>query len=842
MVVYHEPPLVGLPTHFQFGGKLISFTKQQLSSTGSQTPAQLVHISQVVTEQELMAQSAQLEAALSSGSYAQFCQEKVQACSDSNHKLSWSFLQANFEQSPRARMLSLLGYDPEEVSGQLAPVGDALEDLENHDLSYDMGSLSINTATNGEVTEDDTATFDCIAARSKEEEVAPFTISTEDGDVDSLLNKALLTGNVEAAVNLCLKDGRWADALILAQAGGLPLLQRTQCRYFQQATSDSAKLILAVVNSNWNNVVQNCEISCWKEALAAVLTYAKPEDFPVLCETLGKRLEEEKDSALVPYATLCYICAGNVEKLAHCWVRLQKKDGCLQSLQELVEQVMILRAAVAQLGGQLQPIGTGTLSNLLGQYAAILAAQGSLNSSITYLVDPTEPSLALLRHRVCQNLGIPSSQSPLSVVDIKGEFSTPAPSAANFVGGQHHGTSAGAQARMASTSSSRTQSFYQGSHQMPPTSQVNHFWQQSSGGFGYGAQTPQQSEPSYQPPVAPTPPPPLDMTTAAPHSKGPRSRYPSVHDPCVFNEQQHSQQQYYQPTPYPQGQGYMPQPFSQGQPQGYGIQEQGYGDQNSTYTLANSSTPQFTNIYGPPAPTNAAQQMSQAQAPPSSSSIIPGNASQPGWNDPPPVKPSAKVQNQVSASVPTFDIAAPITAPLIGAPAPTAADVPPPGFLGSYAPPPGQQQFMPAQLPPLPSGTPIQPVAQQQAAPQAPTPAPIKEKGPIPAENQILQDIFEFLRQNCVQRATNPQIRRKLDDVARKLEHLYDRLRDNLLAPTTTHGLHQIVQAIQQGDYPTALGVHSQLVSTSNFSETSSFMPGLKALLQVAQQLGVYLQ
>lgn len=58
--------------------------------------------------------------------------------------------------------------------------------------------------------------------------------------------------------------------------------------------------------------------------------------------------------------------------------------------QELVEQVMILRAAVAQLGGQPQSIQTGTLSNLLGQYAAILAAQGSLTSSINYLLDPTE--------------------------------------------------------------------------------------------------------------------------------------------------------------------------------------------------------------------------------------------------------------------------------------------------------------------------------------------------------------------------------------------------------------------------------------------------------------------
>ena len=34
-----------------------------------------------------------------------------------------------------------------------------------------------------------------------------------------------------------------------------------------------------------------------------------------------------------------------------------------------------------------------------------------------------------------------------------------------------------------------------------------------------------------------------------------------------------------------------------------------------------------------------------------------------------------------------------------------------------------------------------------------------KEKGPIPPEHQVLQDIFEDLRRQCQQRATNPVIR-----------------------------------------------------------------------------------
>lgn len=57
-----------------------------------------------------------------------------------------------------------------------------------------------------------------------------------------------------------------------------------------------------------------------------------------------------------------------------------------------------------------------------------------------------------------------------------------------------------------------------------------------------------------------------------------------------------------------------------------------------------------------------------------------------------------------------------------------------------------------------------------------------------------------------------------------------------------TLGLHQIVQAIQQYDYNAGLGIYTQMVSQGNFSEISSFMPGLKMLIQSASQLQVYVQ
>lgn len=51
-------------------------------------------------------------------------------------------------------------------------------------------------------------------------------------DIDGLITQALLTGNFESAVDLCLYDNRMADAIILAIAGGQELLSKTQKKYF----------------------------------------------------------------------------------------------------------------------------------------------------------------------------------------------------------------------------------------------------------------------------------------------------------------------------------------------------------------------------------------------------------------------------------------------------------------------------------------------------------------------------------------------------------------------------------------------------------------------------------
>lgn len=56
-------------------------------------------------------------------------------------------------------------------------------------------------------------------------------------DTDGLISQALLVGNFDGAVELCMRAERFADAIILAIAGGEKLLRETQKHYFAKRKS-----------------------------------------------------------------------------------------------------------------------------------------------------------------------------------------------------------------------------------------------------------------------------------------------------------------------------------------------------------------------------------------------------------------------------------------------------------------------------------------------------------------------------------------------------------------------------------------------------------------------------
>uniref|UniRef100_A0A8C3LIT3 Protein transport protein Sec31A n=1 Tax=Chrysolophus pictus TaxID=9089 RepID=A0A8C3LIT3_CHRPC len=118
-------------------------------------------------------------------------------------------------------------------------------------------------------------------------------------------------------------------------------------------------------------------------------------------------------------------------------------------------------------------------------------------------------------------------------------------------------------------------------------------------------------------------------------------------------------------------------------------------------------------------------------------------------------------------------------------------------------------------------------------------PAERVEKKEVPPEHQGLKTTLEGLVQRCSAVATDPKTRRKLEDALQRLETLYDKLREQALSPAILMGLHEIARCIEARNYQQGLMVHTQVVSSSSFSEVSGFMPVLKVLMTIAGKLNV---
>ncbi|KAM9516920.1 protein transport protein Sec31A-like isoform 16-T16 [Salvelinus alpinus] len=779
---------------FAFGGKLVSL--ENIKPNPQQPTAHVVYISQVITETTFLERSAHLQATLAAGSFIDFCQEKMDSAQNEFEKTVWAFLKVNFENDARGKYLKLLGYKKEQLAAKIA------------------------AALEGEPIQPEEEAAPPVEASLPGETPAPvpegIKLRVSQG-VDGLITQALLTGDFQGAVDLCLHDNRMADSIILAIAGGAELLEKTQRKYFTKTHSKITKLISAVVMGDWRDVLQTCELQNWKEALAAVMTYAQPEEFSSLCDLLGCRLEAVEDSTLQAQACLCYICAGNVEKLVSCWTRAQ--DGhCPLSLQDLVEKVVVLRKAVEQN----QESGPSAVGLLLGermsQYASLLASQGSLTNAIAYLPQNTEQvEVQQLRDRLSRALG---QQAPAAAPVP--QLPSPQPTAAQprqlFTPAQPSMVSQQPAPAPVPAAASAPQQYYQPVQPSPPM-----YGMPPSGSAAPPASSSAAYPPMYSHQYQPYPP-------ASQYNRG--TGGPAIYSPLQYSAP--PPPSFSSSSPQAPAPGFMPQytqqplypPPSMGQPV--------------------SSAPPFS---PPPLSSGASFQHGGPGSPASYMPPLPPTGSsgpQNGWNDPPTLNRVPKKKKVPENYTPPSPITAPIFSPL-GAGDPQQPPYMPPGQAQNQAPYQDmQQQTAP---PPMNPGMLKTRGGSVEGAPGAPTgdiiqplqsiPAEKITMKPMPDEHLVLKNTFEGLIHKCLAAATDPQTKRKLDDANKRLEALYDKLREQTLSPAIIGGLHNMVQCIESRSYVESLNIHTHIVSSSNFSETSAFMPVLKVVLTQANKLGV---
>ncbi|XP_038181598.1 protein transport protein Sec31B isoform X3 [Arvicola amphibius] len=826
---------------FAFGGKLITFGLPSIPVQQMPQPCpRPVYISQVITEPELLTRSAVLQEALGSGNLLSYCQSKIQQASPPCEKMLWQFLKVTSEHDSRLQFLRLLGFSKDELQKKVdaclkkdLKLGGSPSQLEAVDLKSDRPHTFCHKASKhtAEEASASSAFFDELVPQN----MTPWEIPTTEESYswtstpwDTVLlprnetwefhgarqteleiefedrspntssaffeklepkGEALLLGELRPAVELCMKEERFADAIILAQAGGAELLKWTQEHYLAKRRTKISPLLACVIKKNWRELVCACSLKNWKEALALLLTYSGPEKFPELCDMLGTRMEQEGGRALTSEARLCYVCSGGVERLVESWAKFQPAS-CPLALQDLMEKVMVLIRSLELLQGSDKVSPGPATTYRLTQYANLLAAQGSLAIAMSFLPsDCIQPAVQQLRDRLfhAQGSAVLGQQAP----------TFPFPRVA--VGTTLHPKE---------TLSSRMGS--QPRHQVPAPSGGPRATAQPSLVMPFTPSHPSPSQGSQSPSTG-------DYRVPGPQTTVPLHFGPGIR-PALSQPQL---------AGGPSVQAANPAGFSGAWPLPCPLPLMASPDtvQSGIPLLPEAARLLPLPPVGPPGPSWLSSPPSACPVrfsmayPPggpgaSCSTTLPSTGilpPRPGPQDAWQVAPATQENLQRKKLPETVVPPAPITAPVRSL---------------------GPQPWQASSVSWSPPGAPREGSLQLQQLPPGKT-----ERKELPPEHQCLKDSFEALLQRCSLSATDLKTKRKLEEAAQRLECLYEKLCEGTLSPHVLAGLHEVARCVDAGHFEQGLAVHAQVAGCSSFSEVSSFMPVLKAVLTIAHKL-----
>ncbi|XP_076161144.1 COPII coat complex component secretory 31 [Ptiloglossa arizonensis] len=828
---------------FGFGGKLTIFENQPVDPNLPANSNRIVIISQVVTQPDLIQRSNELEEVLRTEQYSDYCKGKADKTTDVHRKKIWNCMSVYFGENVTKEILELLGYNIETMNNKLNQLVPQ-EDISN--ITEGVGNL--NNVLNGNVI-DGSAAFDAIA---QEQIKKTSTVTSANNnlqinvsdDEDGLITQAILLGNIEAAVSLCFANKRYADAVILSMAAGPDLLARTQYRYFSEHSGALNSLINSLVSENWAEVVKNTDINCWKEVLIGIFTHSNPQERSVLCDMLGDRLASSDNPSHKEQAQICYICSGNLNKMI---------ESSNVDIQEIVELVMIMQKAL-EVQGIRQTRIEGKIANILSRYAEMLASEGDLDAALNYLGNSEDEKIVMLKDRLCRALGYVEESKSVGKAPVMQNYYDQSRRPLQTL--QNPLPIPEVQARPFTDSNvpPTKQSF------PPPTNQFN--IQQPQQNFGLSPLQPHvqpaiqydqyqtshcyTSAPVSQPPPLPPPTTGSSGIGSRPSSVKPQARSKYLIDPSVKSTTTYNQTGFPQQTMPYNNQQISPVPGYSSpntyQPQ-VPLPANTYSGQNFTTNLKEPEIfkPVQASVLPPLQNPSQSQMYDPIRTQPFSQTQVYGNENvyqpplQPaGWNDPPVAKTRVPSKQE-------YQTQNPILHPLRGAiPQPESTVQAQEMLYADTQAPYNPQQYN--QSVPNIGAQFAKPLESLQPATFTRASEPEKPKAPIPEQHMHLKTVFDELKNQCYENAKNPQIKRKIEEVSKKLEVLYDCLRENKLSQNTLQGLHQISQMIQSGNYTGGLDLHTQLVSGPDFSQISSFMPGIKVLLLSALQLNVYIR
>ncbi|CAD7961704.1 unnamed protein product [Amoebophrya sp. A25] len=476
---------------FGFGGKIAHFA----APLGS-----VVNLHVVPSEPEIVGAADAFENWVSVQDWRGYCETKARVEQSPEERVLWEFIALHIgadEITAKQRIVEKLGYN-------LSDIAAAAEQYLGHkpgaiwtteeDEKKPAGAACVSPTPAFDdpgAAEDFFASMAQKEAQKQEEETTALQAREAEAEAlaiaqranaadwsqgpESLIRTNFLVGSREAAVEICLKCGRVADALLIAYAEP-GLFAKVRDEYLKRQNDTFLNTISFVVDNQLEALVARSNLDQWRETLALLATYAtREQDWRFLCEKLAERLEMEKYDTRS--AVLCCVSSKNFAKTISFWSAMNATTAGRsphQALQSLVERMTVWQDVTASQSED------ALFTMKLTQYAELLANSGRMMSAMRQLARlQNDPSSAVLRHRIFHALspeevqkgGFQTSGMPFKPVHIKassyGGGSYAAGSGA--AGGKGVPTAQGTAPGMGCTASTRPSKTVQPVMRQPPT-------------------------------------------------------------------------------------------------------------------------------------------------------------------------------------------------------------------------------------------------------------------------------------------------------------------------------------------------------------------------------------
>ncbi|KAG8531091.1 uncharacterized protein KY384_004448 [Bacidia gigantensis] len=862
----HAPKWLHRPcgATFAFGGKIASFK----SSVSEAKKRSVVRISTFAIDDTVVSTTNSFEASLTQGDLDNICDERIDTLTDEADKSDWRVIKLLTSQNVRKDLVDFLGFTTSHGEDVKVVPASAMNWSKGDDKSTHRAKANDNRLS---------AFFDSgadgdnflseLGATKGTRTNNPFQLySGSESESDQKITRALLLGKFEQALDVCLQEERMSDAFMIAICGGQPCIEKAQKVYFSQKEGgpNYLRLLSSVVGTNLWDLVHNADLKNWKDIMASLCTYAKPTEFPDLCESLGDRLEEHMRSQggsneLRKDAAFCYLAGSKLEKVVAIWlIELQEKEisklkGAgtgsgfsvhARALQGFVEKVTIFREVTSYKDDGLEATSDWKLAALYDkyiEYADIASAHGQLQVAARYLdLLPSKYSAAdVAKARIRDSLRKPSSQ-PAS---------------------RQPAATSRAPQKTSSTATSLQPEEQPLGQQQPVPAQLNPYAPPALPHNPYaplGGQynTPGYTNAGYQ---HQQPPPQVGMAYGGQYPSGPpgappRNASPSVPPPSkaanVGNWNDMPENFFKPPTASRRG---TPGVGANGPPQ----VQSSVPPPNPNIGPPRSTPPPL----GPP-PKVGSRPPPRITSPPASNAVAVHQTERPSsvTNPYAPAPSSLPVQSQ--ATIPRGP--SPYNTPPIAPPpnsryAPTQPALspqvepssnrhggrePPPPPANPYAP---KQSNPPSQLPPTSlqqaqkSPTPLiantpdskPPRSQQQGNPVSKK-YPPGDRSHIPSSAAVVYQILNSDMQRIKTKAP-ASFKAHVEDTEKRLNILFDHLNnEDLLKPDTITLMAELAQAIRGKDYERAQAIHVDIMTHRN-DECGNWMVGVKRLIAMSR-------